>query len=399
MKLRSHLAVWTLALLIALTGACAREPRATSTWRSRGAPSSGSFVLRDTIFDMTATGIDEWTIPQLGELSHIGSPLSAGTSPIAMSTPDGSGLVFSVWTLYEAPPSVGTDPPESEPVGKLIARPSIKVLDLQSGATTTLADGAVSFAVSDSGEIAYVKGEIPDYYGSVPYVGTIELANMGGGSTRTIVSSPGAYRVAGWAGSDLLYYVSGEDENLDLYRVREGDPPQLVAESAAIIAISPDGTRVILQRLGVPEGEILLLDVESGKELAHIDKLTDADGSPLGALVGFGDWQGDEVIAAMAGDHLPGLVYLSVVESDIKVVGTVSWSLEELPWGLGSARFDEAADSVTAIGIIPPKDAGAPDAAYLTEVITCYSFGRNCTLDIPAPNTSGEPFPIFNPSR
>ena len=113
-------------------------------WDPISPPGPGSFVLADALYQPGATALQRspLTVPTSG--AHVASPLSSGTSPVAIPTPDGSGLLFSTWKYYGGPPSPGTEPT----TGVCVAHPAIWLLNLETGVQSLVADGSVSLALS-----------------------------------------------------------------------------------------------------------------------------------------------------------------------------------------------------------------------------------------------------------
>jgi hypothetical protein len=393
-RYRSMFGLCTALLLLS---ACAAQSGGAA-WQPRTTPPPGSFVLEDTIFEKTPTGFESWSPSALGPLSHVASPLSSGTSPVAIPTADGESLVVSLWSLYETPATPAGGPFEPPPDGERVARPQVAVIDLSTGETSTLADGAVSFAVSNKNQVAYVKGENRDYFANAPFTGTIEVVGVTGDAVpRTLVTEPGNYRIVAWANEFLLYYVLGDGEVLNLFKVADGEPPTLLAEGTGVVAISPDGSRVLVQRLGSGEGEVALIDVATGEATTYIDKLSDEAGNAVGTLLLHGDWQGDRIVAAASA--FSGLIFLSTANGVLEVAETTELGRDKFPWGLEAPRFNADLASVTALALIPPKDPLVPDAQYVTEVVTCDIATNTCTSFAPEPSASGQAFPIYNPSR
>jgi hypothetical protein len=311
---------------------------------------------------------------------HVAAPLAAGNSPLAVLEPDGRTLVYSTW-VAEGP----TD--DSAQSGTPGGRPSIRLLDLRTGRDRPLVYGAVSFAVSASGSIAYVRGDRPEYLQDVAYTGTIEEVRPGAsGPPVTLVGASRNYRVAAWAGRSLLYYVEGDGESLDLFVVAEGARPRLVARSAEVVAISPDGAAVLVQSDQYGPAGLALYDVATGRELAEVDRLRDEQGRTL-SLGMNGDWYGSLIVAEASAD----LVYLRVDGDRITVERTVDLGIDRLPWGLETPRFSTDGLAVTAFTI----DPNAMDAV----VIRCPALSDECTLTVPNPSAGVFADPIFNPSR
>jgi hypothetical protein len=364
-------------------------------WDPISPPGPGSFVLAVALYQPGATALQRspLTVPTRG--AHVASPLSSGTSPVAIPTPDGSGLLFSTWKYYGGPPTPGTEPT----TGVRVAHPAIWLLNLETGVQSLVADGAVSLALSMSGQVAYVKGDRPDYFANEPFAGTIEMRSVEDRSMiQVLVPEVDNYRVVAWAGDSLLYYKLRDGGSLDLYRVREGEAPRLLAEETGVVAVSPDETKVLVQHLGTPDGNVDLLDVATGQALAYVKDLRDSSGAPVGALLLQGDWRGDTIAAAASA--FSGLVFILVSPEDsLSVSRTLDLGRHRLPWGMESPRFSSDGSTVTAFAIIPPKNIVASTGPYFTRVVTCGQMASTCSYVAPLPDRSAQAFPVSNPSR
>jgi hypothetical protein len=272
-----------------------------------------------------------------------------------------------------------------------MARPAVRVLDLASGSDALLADGAISPVVSGTGDVAFVKGDQGDYYANVQFTGTIQVQNLIDMQPTTLVGTSDNYRLVGWAGKFLLYYVLSEGERLDLFAVAAGATPVPLAGGAGVVAISPDGTSVLVQRLGTPDGDIALLDVSSGALLQRGAGLTATDGTPIGALKMNGDWLGDRVVAATVA--FPGLAYLTVTAGGITVEGVRSFGSDQLPWGLATPRFSGDGSSTTAFAKIPPAMDSRGQHPF-AEVVTCGALESACVFAVPDPNQVSGAYPV-----
>jgi hypothetical protein len=383
--------VAVLVLLVLLTGSCGRlqhrAPRSTS-FHTLESQSSSSFVLHNAIFTPRSAGGFVRTALPVPAGAAIAAPLSGGTSPVAELSADGRTLVYNTWENLVPPPGPAQTPP---PTGTLMAHPSIRVFDLQSGVDTLFADGAISPVISSTGDVAFVAGDRPDYYQNEPFTGTIMVRSLQDPKATTLVGTPQNYRPVGWAGSTLLYYVEGEGEALDLYSAGIGATPRLLATDVGVVAISPDESSVLVQRLGSGEGDVMLLDVSSGAVLQHASALTTPAGTPTGALELNGDWLGNQVVAG--GTTFSGLIYLTVDSEGIRAERIEDLGTDALPWGVANPRFSADGTSVTAFAVIPATSKSA-SAHSFAKVVTCYGSSTTCTSVAPEPGQAGAASPL-----
>lgn len=378
-----------LALLVSSCGRFRESDSGKVGWRAIADLPPSSFILHNAIFQPSPTGgFTQIAVPVPATSGDVAAPLNAGTSPVAESSADGGTLVYSTWKYLITPPGPGDSTP---PTGTDVAHPGIRALDLLTGVDRLLADGAISPVVSSSGDVAFVKGDRPDYYANEPFTGSIQMQNLTGTQATTLVGNSDNYRLVGWAGQTLLYYVQREGEVLDLYALTLGGFPRLLAPGAGVVAISPDGGSALVQQLGTPDSDVALLDVASGKVLQQVKNLVAADGTPTGALALNGDWIGNRVVAA--GVTFSGLVYLTVDSNGISVELIRNLGQDQLPWGLARPRFSADAASVTGYAVIPPNSNAASSHSF-AQVITCADSDATCTYVAPGPDQAGAAYPI-----
>ena len=377
-------------LVVMLAAACGRlydSNQRTLGWRAPGEPRLMSFVLDNAVFQFTSpTAVTRTAIPLARNSGSIAAPLSAGTSPVAQLSPDETTLVFSTWRYFGNPPTAEDPPPST---GMRVAHPAVHAFDLASGTDRVFADGAISPVVSTAGDVAFVKGDMPDYYANQPFTGTIQVQSLTSVEPSTLVSASDNYRLVGWAGDNLLYYVQSEGEVLDLYAMSVGGGARLLAEGAGVIAISPDRTSVLVQRVGTTESDLALIDIASGQLLTRAANIAAPDGSEVGALQMRGDWLGDRVVAS--GVTFAGIVYLQVSDSGIGLEGVQDLGDAKYPMGVEAPRFSEDGTSVVSQAVIPPQTASDTPHA---EVITCSGIESPCASVVPEPGFVGAAYSI-----
>jgi hypothetical protein len=380
-----------VAMLVSSCGRLNSSNPASDAWPGVGDLQPSSFVLHDSIFQMSSpTAFTQTAVPLAPNSGSIAAPLSAGTSPVAELAADGKTLVFSTWRYLVAPPTADSAPFQT---GTQVAHPAIHALDLQTGVDRVFADGSISPVLSSSGDVAFVKGDRADYYANEPFMGTIQVQALGSEVGTTLVAKRDNYRLVGWANQTLLYYVQSEGEVLDLFAVSSGGSPHLLAEGAGVVAVSPDGLSVLVQRLGTVDSEVALVDVAEGTLLQHTSDLAAPDGTPVGALQLKGDWLGSRVVAAAV--TFAGIAYLRIGEDSIVVDSIRDLGHSDLPMGVEAPRFSPDGSSVTAYAVIPPDTAsGTPHA----EVVTCSDSSSSCAFVAPEPTQPGAAYPIVRAS-
>jgi hypothetical protein len=264
------------------------------------------------------------------------------------------------------------------------------VFSTATGTDSVIADGAISPVLASDGRVAFVRGTRPDYYANERYLGTIEATALDDPTVAsTLLSTPGNYRLVGWAGDSLLYYVLGEGETLDLFAIEAGSAPRPLGIGAGVVAISPDGRSVLVQRLGTTESDLALVDIATGELIARASHLANPGGADVGALQLGGTWFDDEVVAA--GTTFSGLITLNVMPNGIVLRGVTALSTEEFPMGLNHPSRTPNGQAFVAPAVIP---ATGPSDHPHGEIVICAVPLTACTSVAPDPTFVGAAYSV-----
>ena len=314
------------------------------------------------------------------------SPLAGWLTPVAVPSSDGRYVAYNAWReLREDDPALSWQD-QGISTGDALARPSIRLHDLESGTDRKFVDGGFPLAWRNDGAIAYFKGAERDYRAGIRYVGDVFVRDAAQGPARRWTQKTDRYVVAGWAGDTLLVYRVGAGESLDVLALDGPGKRRVLASDAGLVAISPDGSNALVEHgpeAGPPRIDVLA--VGNGGRLASLD-LTTVD--PSVGVVGYsGDWQGDLVAAASAS----GLALFRVTGDRIALAQTL-----------------RAAPSQ---GIAEPRLVGAGRVTGWTSTpsggafVDCDLASGSCARAVPMPAARGaEGFPawrrpVYNPSR
>jgi hypothetical protein len=314
------------------------------------------------------------------------APLAGWLTPAAVPSPDGRLIAYNAWReLRRDDPSQSWEDQGISP-GDPLARPSIRLHDLESGDDRVLAAGAFSLAWRADGALAYFQGAGRSYRAGVPYVGNVVVRASTGSPARRWTPSRARYVVVGWAGATLIAYVEHEGEALDVLALAGPGKVRRLARGAGVVAISPDGSKVLLERgpeAGAPRVE--LVSVASGARLASLD-LTTVD--PAIGVVGYaGDWEGSLAVAPSS----TGLAVFAVTGRRITVIRAIRVAGEH---SVAEPRF-------AAAGRITGWTSTAAGGAF----VDCKRVTGRCGRAVPLPasrGTGGYPTwrrPVYNPSR
>lgn len=372
------------------TGDAARRTavfaRVSSLAASRGAVGPGLSLDGSTVAQMRAG--TKRTLGTVGGGDEVIAPLTGSLTPVGVTTADGAYVVYSSWRQLARikPDARGQGLSTGDPVGV----PSVRLFDVRSGKDALLATGAASAAVSTAGAVAYLAGDSTVVRQDVEYTGRIVVADTPNAKPRVWTSRPGRYLPYAWAGTTLLAYRGVPDsEGADLYAFTGPDASSLLAPSAYVVAVSPDGNEILasvgtrmLERIRVTDGAV--------QDSLALDSL----GSPgLHALMYSGSWRGDRVVA----NSDQGLVVLNIrgglhVESH--------FATPSFPHGIAEPTFvDET--RVQGWADLPDPSTTAGDVgepAYDNALVECDLATGRCTIGGANPARKWTRW-ITNPSR
>jgi hypothetical protein len=314
------------------------------------------------------------------------TPLAGWLTPVAVPSPDGRFVAYNAWReLREDDPALSWED-QGISAGDPLARPSIRVHDLQTGTDSAYVVGAFSLAWRGDGAIAYFKGANRDYRAGVRYVGDVFVRDSVNGPPRRWTEQTDRYVVAGWAGPSLLVYRVRAGEALDVLALDGPGKRRVLASDAGLVAISPDGTSALVEH-GPESGppRVDLIAVSNGTKLASLDVSTV---DPAVGVVGYaGDWQGDLVAAPSAS----GLVVFRIAGGRIELARTMRTAAGT---GVAEPRF-----------VGPSRVTGWTSSSSGGAFVDCDRVSGRCARAVPLPDARGvEGFPawrrpVYNPSR
>jgi S-formylglutathione hydrolase FrmB len=326
-----------------------REPVAISNGRVRVI--SGSRV--GWIAASPANGLDDVAGPDKGRLVRLDNSdlaISLGTEahsayalpggpPLAVPVPGNDQAVFYLGR------KVGTE-----------AWPDLRLAS--SNRDDVVVAGATTFAVSPKGSIATA------------------IARNGGEKegpsaqmdvfVRTAADRPDVlwspiqdqYRIEAWVGDSLIVTRSrGEAAPPDLLRFDGPNAVEIIAERAALVAISPDGSTAVINRsdLSRPAGSFdELIDVRTGKTTGSLNFAA----AKADVALGSGHWDQDGLVTWGFADGKPTLFKLDGDSHQLTLVSFRSFDAVNLPTFFSPTR---AADgSIVALAFDGPIPRPGP---------------------------------------
>ncbi len=207
----------------------------------------------------------------------------------------------------------------------------IHMFDPRTGDDSVQLTGGSSVAARNDGAIAYSIGHTDLHTQPLLPSPTASPGTMSGidvtpdarfDSSVSWVFGPGAYVAVGWAGSTLLADHQNDAGTWDVLAVDGPNQVRVLAPSASVVAISPEGSRVLVSERSMPPtrpiAALAVVDVSTARTItvAPLPSLIDpASGDAIGLVEGPGDWVGDRAIVQGG----QGSVYLRVETSSIAV--------------------------------------------------------------------------------
>jgi len=316
---------------------------------------------------------------------------------------DGALVAYNAWT-YLVPPEpekswsqlgVGPDDP--------IGIPSIRVLDLATGKDTLLADGAYSVAWRADGALAYVQGAEREVRAAGPYLGRIVVRSSLDAPAEVWTPEPDRYIVYGWAGNVLLAYRMRQGEALDVLALTARGAGKTLGVDSEIVAIAPEGDRVLLQDREGGMYALRLVDPATGADLAILDLASAGAtlaGSPLLRISYGGSWVGNlvvsEGVAPTETGTATGIVVIEVGSDAVRLVQSLALPAQRFPMGAYDPRFTDASGSrFVAWATIP--GAGGEANGQLYVYLDCRLEATRCVQGPPVTDRIFNP--VYNPSR
>ncbi len=281
-------------------------------------------------------------------------------APVGVPSPDGRSIAYNAWADLVSLDAEKSWSQQGIRPGDPIGAPSLRLLDLVTGEDSLLEEGAFSLAWRADGAVAFFKGEERDDHADWRYVGHVMVQRTVDGLPAPWTSSAARYVVVAWARDRLLVYRQSEGEWLDLLVLDGPGEIRMLAPGANLVALSPDGGRVLVSQGGLAR----VLEVATGRELAALDleRASVGGGAPVGQIAYGGSWVGDRVVA----EGGPGIVVLQVGTTSIEVRGTLALPEQSFPMPPHEPRFiDPGGTRIVAWAPVPLQAGTGRGYVYL----------------------------------
>lgn len=332
----------------------------------------------------------------IGGGDEIIAALTGSLTPIAVQSGDEGTIVYSAWRQIANPQRSNPQRGQGQgvKVGDPVGIPSVRLYEEATGRDKLIKSGAHSPALSLDGRLAFVEGDTNVVRQNVDYTGKIVVGSADGTSFEPWTSESARYFPYGWAGSSLLAYKAlPESEAVDLHAFTGAGQSHLLAPDAFLIAISPDGTRV-LATVGRRMIEVIRVKDGAIEASMPLEDSADSGGDSTTphALMYAGSWYGDRAVATSD----VGLVVLNVrdglrIESIIQTP-TFPTGITE-PTLIDDSHIVGWADLGAPAG---PDDTDEP--AYDNALVQCDLAATSCDVGSASPGRNWTRW-VTNPSR
>jgi hypothetical protein len=363
---------WTNAIAVGFLAAALAGCRHDEPERSRqvARPASGpvtvverpraaaaaAYAVGDRVYGLRPSGAVRLA-------ASINTTLIATLSPAAVPSPDGRLLAYNAWR------------------GR---RPLVRVHDLESGKDDVLDEGAMSLAWRVDGALGYFKALAPDVRNARRYRGHVVVRVRPEAPPVRWTRKPGRYLVAAWAGRHLLAYRIGSSWP-DLLVADGPGRVRVLAKAGALVAVSPDGSRVFVSTYGASPPVVRVLDVTTGREVARRVVTT------LRWVTESGSWEGD-LIAATASS---GVAVFRVGAQSIALEQVLRFDRAGFAVGPFEPRVEDGGRRIVGWAELASRPRQAlPQAA----VLDCERGERRCTQAAPVTTAVGLRL-VYDPSR
>lgn len=319
-------------------------------------------------------------------------PLMGSLAPVAVPTRDGRGLVYSTWSELRRDDPARSWSEQGITRGEALGRPSLRLHDLATGTDSLIEDGAFSAALRADGALAYVRGTSEEYRAGERYLADVVVRAHLRAPAALWSVEPDRYVVAAWAGQTLLAYRIREGERLDVLAFDGPGRQRILAEDVHLVAVDPDGARVLVGDGSAVPATVRVLDVTTGAERASLPLAAIPD-NPIQWVSYGGSWAGDLVAARTDA----GVAVFRVAERSIEAAELLRPDPDAFPHGLFEPQFVDSGERIVARADVPegPGAAGDEGASVL---LHCRRRDGSCARSEPVRGRDWLRF-VYDPSR
>lgn len=363
-------------LAVTLLPAAADSPRSGPLEITRGAATAtGVYVAGGELAGPASANADLRGGPQKLE-RPASAPLVGGDGPVAAPSPDGRLVAYGTWAWTRNVDWSRTFEEQGIAVGDPLGTPTLRIHDTHGNSERALEPGTYGASWRADGALAYVRGDPVSYRADMPYLANVVVRSSATAEPVAWTRQPDRYHVFGWAGARLVVTRGQEGGGPDAEVLDGPGQIRLLAASAGVVGISPDGQQALVS-VGAPGdggATLSLRNVADSSESAQLPVASIQDpvtGRALTWIAGPASWVGDHVLVSSDA----GLVVLRVAAGSISAEQVLHVDVDRTTTGsIYEPRFTDDA----AHGFVWWADVPAGERAPGSAQFVCDRYSLTC---------------------
>jgi hypothetical protein len=283
-------------------------------------------------------------------------------------------------------------------------QPDLRLFDPTTESDRRIAENAATPAWRQDGVLAYAqRTPAPDMIPAFNVI--VEVRASPTAPAVAWSTAADAYQPIAWAGSTLIVSTLSTDDNgvSTLFALTGPGAARKIAHGA-LIAISPDGSRVLVARDAAPDGipsspHLEFIELATGAVARTLDlRQVTPPGLTIGQILpgGAGDWLGDRIVFPAPA----GAVVLDTGNGTLTLASVAHFTGDD---GLRGAEYHEARFTgatgdqlIERAVVLPPSGKGGQ---MLPSALVCNLTASTCTRGAVAESTTEPLTLVYNPSR
>lgn len=369
--------------LVTAGGMSARSGRA-AVKSARGAPRGTIVYGRKLVAGGRRTTLD---LPA-------SAPLLGSLGAVAVPSRNGGEVAYNTWRWVRPidwQQSLGS---QGVRTGDALGTPTLRIRDVQAATEHALEAGTFSAAWRSDGALAYVRGITSDYLANTPYLREVVVRESADAQPTVWSATAERYVVVGWAKRTLIVARQTPGGGTDLIAFAGPGASRPLAMSADFVAISPDGTDVLIAESYADSAVPALREISAsdGTEIARLPLariLDPVTGAPITWIDGPGHWLGNRVVMSASS----GLLVVRTTSAGLAVEQVIHIDSATQPNGrLWEPRFEDA----SAHHIVTWADLSGVQSGHSAQLV-CDRYALTCTRGAAVP-FSQAPRAVFDES-
>jgi hypothetical protein len=320
------------------------------------------------------------------------APLVGNLGAVAVPSRSGTQIAYNTWHWAKQIDWHQTLSSQGIQTGDVIGTPTLHVLDERGATDTALEPGTFSAAWRADGALAYVRGTSSDYRANMPYLRDVVVRASEKDKPEVWSTTPDRYVIVGWAKRTLIAADQVPGGGVNVVAFTRPGAAQPIATNAEPLAISPDGSAVLVTEspADTTAPAVRLVAVSDAHEVTRIPLASIVDAvshSPITWITGPAHWLANHIVASTSS----GMVVFQATPSSMSIEQVLHVDTATRPNGmLYEPRF--AAGDTRMI-------VAWSDVAFSSQAaqFACDRFALTCSEGPPVP-TRDAPRPIYDQS-